>query len=87
MKPRLRFRYGTWACARVEWRHEYPFMCQPIGVGYTPLQAYEEWEVQLPHEERPHFPTAIQSEPTVKRDARMDDACVGQRAAAEARAA
>lgn len=35
MKPRIRLRWGIWACITRQ-----PFVC---GCGYTPTEAYDEW--------------------------------------------
>jgi hypothetical protein len=44
MKPRLRYRWGTWACGLVSSIAEYPFYMAPIGYGHTPREAFEDWK-------------------------------------------
>jgi len=36
MKPRIRKRNGLWRCSI--------FGTRPIGIGYTPVQAYHDWK-------------------------------------------
>lgn len=40
MKPLIRMRRGVWCCSLTQGRVSVP----PIGHGYTPREAFAEWE-------------------------------------------
>jgi hypothetical protein len=49
MKPRICRRQGVWLCARIEHFGRFGgayFRLGPIGHGYSPREAYDDWKAQ-----------------------------------------
>lgn len=44
MKPRLRCKHGVWSCASYVVEGVRRGRFAKIGYGYTPKEAYEDWE-------------------------------------------